>query len=108
MTLASDMRTRSPPKPRKGDPDAAQARREGKNDVKAAMKRIAANGPAALNYALTLLDNPQLTHGTNRKNQPATISRKARWCIGRETFRQPRLETREAEADWLKQAPVSG
>lgn len=75
--------------------------------MKAALKRIAANGPAAFDYALSLLDNPELTIeqiekiATKIQPQSGTLLHRPRTAA---PVPAPRMETPEAEADWLKQA----
>ena len=89
-----------------GDTDAAKARNEGKMEIKGVLKRVAAiGGQAAVNYALDLMDKG-LT--PEQAEQAASVKRPEGALLHRPRTAAPvpapRLETREAEADWLRQA----
>jgi hypothetical protein len=90
------------------NPDAAQARLAGKNDVKAMLRRVAAvGGKQALDFALNLPETMPLDE----------VERVAMGAVARGALSPqrgtvaavpaPRMETRQAEADWLRQAQLA-
>ncbi len=97
------------PKASKGDPDAVKAWNEGKMAVKGVLKRVAAiGGQAAVDYALDLMDKgltpEQAEQAASMKRPEGALLHRPRTAA---PVPAPRMETREAEADWLRQARES-
>jgi hypothetical protein len=92
------------PKASKGF-DATSARREGKADTKAMLKRIsAAGGRQALDFALNL--PPEMS---NEEIERVTLGAMARGALSPQrgtiaALPQPRLPSEQAEQSWLREA----
>ena len=91
------------------NPDVAKARREGSDQVKAALKRIAANGPAAHDYALSLLDTELTIEQiekivTKIQPQSGTLLHRPRSAA---PVPAPRLATKPEEEEWFQKAKAS-